>query len=281
MFKEAPQPAEQDDKNNDSVGDIGESSESSIRTSKRVVQEYRRYGEEEYDKYKKVANFLDGIYENETEDHDEYDEEDDMSEYDGQIHPPEAPELINNDDHIFVSADDTLFEVDITIPEDAEGIMFYRYDEYNNLISSGYLEINNSFTNPLIVPHIAGTNASYVLKSINGDGHESEDGVNIEVEIEAPSINGLSVECGEWGCLSAGEIYPVTFDVTDATNGSASVELISGLGTAGSVSNVTIDGDAGYLEYTSGSTAGDVIRITVEATGPGGNSSNSIDITLE
>ncbi|MBU1683002.1 hypothetical protein KJ742_03580 [Patescibacteria group bacterium] len=281
MFKEAPQPAEQDNENNNSVGDINERDESPQRTSKKVVQEYHISGEEEYGKYKKVADFLDGIYEDKMEDYDEYDEEGDMSEYDGQISLPETPELINNDNHIFISADDTLFEVDIAIPEDVEGIMFYRYDEYNSLIGSGYLEINHPFTNPLIVPHIAGTNANYVLKSINGAGHESENGVNIEVEIETPSISGLNIECGEWGCLSGGETYPITFDVTDATNCSTSVELVSGLGTTGSVSNVTIDENSGYLEYTTGSSAYDVVRITVEATGPSGNYSDFIDITLE
>ena len=191
--------------------------------------------------------------------------------------PPEDPAV--NPDQVQVAPNDNEFEVSVSVNADVEEVNVYNSEGElvnNTVITQGSTDFQ------LTVDHEPGVETDYTFTTVDVNGNESPGTVvPVEVVYEAPVISGLDITCGEWGCLSAGEVYPVTFNVTDATNGSASVELISGLGTAGSVDNFTLEDGVGRFEYTTGSTADDVVRITVEATGPGGNSSNSIDITLE
>jgi len=99
----------------------------------------------------------------------------------------------------------------------------------------------------------------------------------------APTISNLQIDCSSTGgwCASGGLDYPVTFSTSNATTCSASAEVIVGSGTSGSASDCTIVGNSGFFTYTTGSNAGNVIRITTEVTGPGGNDSAYIDVTLE
>ena len=95
-----------------------------------------------------------------------------------------------------------------------------------------------------------------------------------------PVIAGLEIDCTTTTvCASGGEIYPVTFTVTDATSCSADATFISGGGTIGNiippVTTTGFDYDTG-----TGSGEGDIIQITVNCTGAGGTAAELIDIEL-
>ncbi len=98
----------------------------------------------------------------------------------------------------------------------------------------------------------------------------------------APMVTNVDVDCNTGGVCGAGGLtYPVTFTVANATECTASVQVISGLGTPGSVSAVTLNGTQGSFDYTTGSDTTNVIRITVNCTGPGGNGSGYTEVTLD
>jgi hypothetical protein len=101
--------------------------------------------------------------------------------------------------------------------------------------------------------------------------------------IPIPTITGLAIDCSRDGvCLSYGLTYPVAFSATNATTCTASVKRVTGSGTTGSVSPCVISGGAGSFTYTTGSTALDIIEISVIVSGPGGFATPaSINVTLE
>ena len=143
----------------------------------------------------------------------------------------------------------------------------------------------------IVIPHDAGISADYIITSENSAG-ESDDSADVAVDIEEnieeepevpPEISDLNIDCSSTGgfCASGGLDYPVIFTVTDATSCIANVQVISGSGTSGSTSSVALVDTSGSFTYTTGSTASNVIRITISAIGPDGTSNDYIDITLE
>ncbi|MBU1017758.1 hypothetical protein KKA33_01890 [Patescibacteria group bacterium] len=100
---------------------------------------------------------------------------------------------------------------------------------------------------------------------------------------DAPTISNLTIDCSSTGgwCIAGGFSYPVTFSATDATSCTADTVRISGSGTSGSTSSCTINGNSGSFTYTTGSDVNDVIQITANVIGPGGNDSTYIDVTLD
>ena len=116
----------------------------------------------------------------------EHDEEDDMSEYDGQLDETfsealEAPEVDN--DYILVSETDESFMVDVTVPEDAHAIHVYRYDQNNDLVIVSSYNTDGETELELNIPHEAGTDADYFLRSVDENGYESQNGVGVSVEV--------------------------------------------------------------------------------------------------
>lgn len=105
----------------------------------------------------------------------------------------------------------------------------------------------------------------------------TEESVNVP---EKPDITNLAIDCSSTGgfCISNWPTpYPVTFTVSDALNCTANTQVFSGVGTPGSVSLVGLNGEAGSFTWSTGSTAGDTIRLTVDCTGDGGSDSDSVD----
>jgi hypothetical protein len=99
----------------------------------------------------------------------------------------------------------------------------------------------------------------------------------------APTISGLAIDCSSAGgdCQAGGTTYSVSFSVTNATSCTAATARVSGGGSSGSVTSCVISGNSGAFSYTTGSTGSDVIRITVNATGPGGSAAPTyIDVPL-
>ena len=102
--------------------------------------------------------------------------------------------------------------------------------------------------------------------------------------IPAPEITGLGIHCSSTGgyCLSNWPTpYSANFNVENATDCVANAIVVSGNGSPGNTSAVTVNGNVGSLNYTSGSDSGDLIRVSVTCNGPGGSGSDSTDITLE
>ena len=110
-------------------------------------------------------------------------------------------------------------------------------------------------------------------------------------EIPAPVITNLVIDCSATSgyCMSSGGsniyTYPFTFSVSDATSCTAGTEVIIGTGTSGSPSVVNLVVNDGSFTYTTGSSNGNTIRITVSCTGPGGDTidtdeNNYFDIYL-
>lgn len=103
-----------------------------------------------------------------------------------------------------------------------------------------------------------------------------------------PTISDLDIDCsadGGW-CYSSPsglKTYPVSFNSTNATSWSATVEKTSGgAGTAGTLNPTsgTITGNPTVFDYTTGNTAMTDIRITVTVTGPGGSAVATKDFTI-
>jgi len=86
--------------------------------------------------------------------------------------------------------------------------------------------------------------------------------------IPNPTASNLAVDCSTTGndCGSQGLIYPATFSYTNVTSCAASVSVVSGSGTSGSVSTVALSGGVGSFNYTTGSDAGDEVEIVVVCT---------------
>ncbi|MBN1258592.1 hypothetical protein JXA05_02445, partial [Candidatus Peregrinibacteria bacterium] len=128
-------------------------------------------------------------------------------------------------------------------------------------------------------------NGTYEIRAVDTADNESSNGPNdsFDVEYKEPEISELEIDCSrdEGFCVSGGNDYPVNFSVTNAISCTATVEKISGTGTPGSVSSVTLNGTSGSFTYTTGSTAFDVIRITVECIGAKETKSSYIDKTLD
>ena len=103
--------------------------------------------------------------------------------------------------------------------------------------------------------------------------------------VPAPVIDvtgeGLGIDCGDEPCWAGGTTYPVRFNVSNTTNCAAHVEMVSGSGTPGSVSEVTIDNGLGYFDYTTGSTAYNTVKLIIECENSGKMASAHINVTLE
>ena len=83
--------------------------------------------------------------------------------------------------------------------------------------------------------------------------------------IPAPVISNLEIDCStgpDGRCLQETE-YPVTFSLTQATSCTVTNELFQGSGTAGSSSDVVIDGTTGSFNYTTGNGESNMVLITV------------------
>ena len=128
-------------------------------------------------------------------------------------------------------------------------------------------------------------NGTYDIVAVDAAGNESANGASdsFEVGYKAPAVGTPTINCESTGgyCVAGGATYPVTFTGINAISCTASAQRISGMGTPGTTSSVTLNGNTGSFNYTTGSWTGDIIRITVQCTGPGGNKSEYIDITLE
>jgi prepilin-type N-terminal cleavage/methylation domain-containing protein len=104
-----------------------------------------------------------------------------------------------------------------------------------------------------------------------------------------PVITALAIDCSggpvPGACIGGGYTYPISFTVTDAdsctANLSFTTELIPGTSTLGSTDTISLAGDNGSFNYTTGAINGDVINIAVTCTGSGGDDTESIDLTLE
>ena len=94
---------------------------------------------------------------------------------------------------------------------------------------------------------------------------------NCEV-IPPPVISNLAIDCSStWDmCGCQGLDYPVTFDVTDATDCTVTPSVFSGLGTPGTNTPVTINGIHASSTHTTGSDAGDIIELEANCNGPAG-----------
>ncbi|MBU1938406.1 hypothetical protein KKA04_01620, partial [Patescibacteria group bacterium] len=102
--------------------------------------------------------------------------------------------------------------------------------------------------------------------------------VNVNVPPK-PEISNLAIDCNTGGACVANwpTPYPVTFTVSDALNCTADAQVFSGPGTPGSVSGVSLNGQNGSFTWSTGSTAGDTIRLTVDCVGNGGENSTYVD----
>jgi len=96
-----------------------------------------------------------------------------------------------------------------------------------------------------------------------------------------PVMTVPQIDCGTEPCWAGGTVYTVTFSVTNAISCTANAVRISGLGTSGSTSACVVNGNTGSFTFTTGSTAGDVIRITGQVVGPGGTDSKYVDVHQE
>ena len=95
---------------------------------------------------------------------------------------------------------------------------------------------------------------------------------NCEAIPPAPVITGLGIDCSStWDMCGAGGLdYPVSFNVTNATNCTVTPHLISGGGPPGANGPVTINGNSASSTHTTGPYTLDVIELEANCDGPGG-----------
>jgi len=174
----------------------------------------------------------------------------------------------------------TEFTVNLTVSADTEKVYIYKDGAfYDEVLTGG----QTMFAVP--VTHAAGTTATYGFAPL--DQFENE-GSKTDVEVQmapAPTISNLAIDCSSTGiCLGGGFVYPLSFDVSNATSYSTTVELLSGVGTtAGSldVPSGAISGNGTVnLNYTSGNGGSDTIRITITTDGPGGQKAEILEFNL-
>ncbi len=129
----------------------------------------------------------------------------------------------------------------------------------------------------------------------DGDGESTEE--SGEMAPEPIEITNLAIDCsgGPWPgvCAAGGLVYPVSFQVSGSVlpeGCSAQAMKLSGSGSAGSCSEMAplqLDQNtqewAGSFSYTTGSTGGNWIRITVECQGQEGVEAKQshIDFNIE
>ncbi|MBU1682720.1 YbaB/EbfC family nucleoid-associated protein, partial [Patescibacteria group bacterium] len=127
---------------------------------------------------------------------------------------------------------------------------------------------------PITIPHAAGEPGQFTLATVDGYGNEN-DGVPVGVDVyEVPVISGLVVDCSETGgnCYAGyPDGYPLTFNTENAESFSITVENL-GTGTVATVDPASgeITDDHTEVTFTTGSSGGGVMRVTVTVNGPGG-----------
>ncbi|MBU1682616.1 hypothetical protein KJ742_01585 [Patescibacteria group bacterium] len=126
---------------------------------------------------------------------------------------------------------------------------------------------------PITIPHTAGEAGQFTLATVDGYGNESN-GVPVGVEVyEVPVISDLDVDCSSTGgwCGAGGFDYPLSFNTENAESFEITVENL-GIGTTATInpsSGEIIDNNT-EVTFTTGSSAGGEMRVTVTVNGPGG-----------
>ena len=211
----------------------------------------------------------------------EHDEEDDMSEYDGQLDETfsealEAPEVDN--DYILVSETDESFMVDVTVPEDAHAIHVYKYDQNNDLVIVSSYNTDGETELELNIPHEAGTDADYFLRSVDENGYESQNGVGVSVEVnEVPVISNFEVNPNPVNMYNQSII---SFDISDANGQDIDWEIVLDSGYENYDGHIsTTDGNNIDSNHCSGTVSGSgTVEITFQAGWPT-NAAITIQIT--
>jgi hypothetical protein len=102
---------------------------------------------------------------------------------------------------------------------------------------------------------------------------------------DKPEITNLAIDCSgppvSGSCVAGGFPYPVNFNVADAIGCTATPEVTSGAGTAGSTSAVILNSGSGSFDYTTGSNSGNFIKITVDCNGSGGVDSDFTEFEIQ
>jgi len=96
-----------------------------------------------------------------------------------------------------------------------------------------------------------------------------------------PEISGLGIDCSSTGgyCTTL-ETYPVSWNFEYATSFDTSLELISGSTTLGTLAPASgaLTGTSKTINYTLGNSGPATVRLNVTTHGPGGDTSQYIDI---
>jgi len=192
--------------------------------------------------------------------------------------PPEEPVL--EFESISLPMTSESFNINVTVPTDAQKVKIYRLGEGDTLIPVNETLTEGATSLALTIPHESGTNANYIFKTV--DEHENESaGVTLEANIEAPEISGLGIDCSiHGGYCTTGETYPVSWNFENAISFDTQLELISGSTTLGVVEPASgiLTGNNKMINYTLGNSGPATVRLTVTTYGPGGDASQSIDI---
>ncbi|MBU0706223.1 hypothetical protein KJ807_03340 [Patescibacteria group bacterium] len=126
---------------------------------------------------------------------------------------------------------------------------------------------------------------SVIPLSVSGRNQPlTDDTVQVQINVPPkPEISNLAIDCSgppaPGACVAGGFVYPVGFNTINANGCIATPESL-GIGTPGSTSVVDLIGTNGSFDYTTGSQAGDIIKITVDCNGNGGVDIESIQFEI-